>query len=219
MIDPTTLSSKGTRGRWVRQVIVGAALAAAGSWSSSAHASRAYAYVLSSGFGFGGGCPSCHNNQVGGIGTVTRPFGITLMDLGLKAADVSTLYEALTLLEPSNRDSDGDTISDFDELAPDGDPNDPAVSPEGATPIPTMPTPVEPQPTPTAPSGSTSAPAGSTTAPSGSTTAPSAPSAPPADTKDDGGCAMGTMKSGTSGGTALVVLGLAAWVRRRRAAR
>ena len=210
------LSSSGPRARWSGSLVRAATFSAVGIvaslWPASAQASRAYAYVLSSGFGFGGGCPSCHNNQVGGLGTVTQPFGVTMMELGLKAADVSTLYEALTLLEPSNRDSDGDTISDFDELGPEGDPNDPTVSPEGAAPIPTTPAPVEPQPSTTA------APPASSTATPTPTSAPipSNPSAPPSNTKSDGGCALLKGQPGANGwGSLLVFVGLAYAVRRR----
>ncbi len=169
-------------------LLVGATASVA-SWTSPAHASRAYAYVLTSEFGFGGGCPSCHNNLAGGFGTATQPFGVTMMSLGLVGNDVTTLYDALTVLQTSNLDSDGDTIADFDELSPDGDPNDPAVFPADAVPVPTTP-PVPPPPATVNPQPTSTAPA--PTAPAPTTPAPTTPTPSPApsSSSDDGGCSV-----------------------------
>lgn len=180
-------------------------------WSTEAHASRAYAYVLSSAFDFSGGCPTCHTNQAGGLGTVTKEFGISMMGLGLKGNDTASLYEALTMLETSGIDSDGDTFADYDELSPDGDPNDPAKFPADATPLPPAPNPPATTPTATPPTATPPA----TTPPA---TPPPAPAPAPSASKDDGGCNI-TATAGTSGkpnASAWFALGLFGLVLARR---
>lgn len=180
--------------RWVASA--GALFAAVNSWSATGYASPAYAYVLLSAFDFGG-CPSCHTNQAGGLGTVTKPFGISMMGLGLKANDTTSLYEALTELETSGIDSDGDTYADFDELSPDGDPNDPAKFPADATPLPSTPaTPPPATPPPATPPAPAPAPA-------------------PSASKDDGGCSV-TSASSNPSHTTWLALGLFGLVLARR---
>ncbi len=69
-------------------------------------------------------CTLCHRNDVGGIGTVVTPFGRTLMNrLGVAAANVGSLKAALAADKAQNLDSDGDGISDIDELQAGMDPN------------------------------------------------------------------------------------------------
>lgn len=184
----------------------GALFAAVNSWSAEGYASPAYAYVLATYFDFNGGCPSCHTNQAGGLGTVTKAFGISMMGLGLKADDATSLYEALTELETSGIDSDGDTYSDFDELSADGDPNDPAKFPADATPLPPAPPPATT--TPATPPPATTTPA---TPPPAT---PPAPAPAPAPSKDDGGCSV--TSAGNPSHTSWLVLGLFGLVLARR---
>lgn len=215
--DETTSIPRSSRSFRVA-ALTGLVLASATSWSSPAAASIAYAYMLATTFEFGGGCQACHTNDAGGLGTVTKPFGKTLMKLGLKANDTDSLEASVILLSTSDEDSDGDTISDFDELSPDGDPNDPAVFPEGATPVPATP----PAPT-TEPTATTSQPPATTTPP-GSTQVPAPAPAPTPDGKQSGGCSVAmldgaALTNGSRPTAALFgLLGLA-WVARRRRAR
>lgn len=218
----------------LRLAVAAGAAVAAMSFTAPARASIAYAYMLATAFDFGKGCQACHTDDAGGLGTVTKPFGKTLMKYGLRANDTSSLEEAVTQLSLSDDDSDGDTIADFDELAPDGDPNDPAVFPAGATPI--APTPSGTAPTPpvatsTTPPSTTPPSATPTTttppatdppatAPSPPTTPsnpPPSPTASPAATTDGGGCGVaGSNVSGSSSAGVLALLALVCLARRRR---
>jgi hypothetical protein len=68
-------------------------------------------------------CALCHENGVTGIGTVHTPFGESMVAAGLKANDVTSLGDALTMLSDDKTDSDGDGVSDVDELEQNMDPN------------------------------------------------------------------------------------------------
>jgi len=69
-------------------------------------------------------CTLCHRNDLGGIGTVTRPFGRTMMtQFGLMGANVAALRSALAGSDAAKLDSDGDGASDIDELRKGTDPN------------------------------------------------------------------------------------------------
>ena len=69
-------------------------------------------------------CTLCHRNDAGGFGTVTRPFGRTMMtQFGLTAANVAALRSALAGSDAAKLDSDGDGSSDIDELREGTDPN------------------------------------------------------------------------------------------------
>jgi hypothetical protein len=70
-------------------------------------------------------CILCHTSDVGGAGTATKPFARTLEQFGLGAAlDPGLLASALDQVQTCKTDSDGDGISDVDEITNDGDPND-----------------------------------------------------------------------------------------------
>lgn len=69
-------------------------------------------------------CTLCHRTEVGGFGTVTRPFGRTMMtQFGLMGANVAALRSALSGSEAAKLDSDGDGAADIDELRAGTDPN------------------------------------------------------------------------------------------------
>ena len=58
-------------------------------------------------------CTVCHVSNAGGFGTVTVPFGLAMMDLGLQAGDTASLDAALDALEAAGTDpNDGADDSD-----------------------------------------------------------------------------------------------------------
>lgn len=81
------------------------------------------------------GCQLCHRDDVGGLKTVTTPFGRSMMASGATAVSVPALLGALRALEANGTDSDGDGVSDVAELRagmdanvgqrPDGTPSEP----------------------------------------------------------------------------------------------
>lgn len=133
-------------------------------WADLAFASPSYGYYLIAAFRFRPGCTGCHSSATGGAGTVTQPFGLTLIELGLTGGDnYQLLVDTLNALGES--DSDGDGASDRIEVIDGGDPNDPNVVPEGFVPPdepepgtePTTPEPTT-MPQPSAPSSTTEPP-------------------------------------------------------------
>jgi Bacterial TSP3 repeat len=70
-------------------------------------------------------CILCHTSDSGGAGTATKPFARTLEQFGLGAAlDPGLLASALDQVVTCQTDSDGDGISDVDEIKNGTDPND-----------------------------------------------------------------------------------------------
>ncbi len=138
-----------------------------------ADASPSYGYFLIQYYQFRPGCTGCHTSATGGEGTVMQPFGLTMVSLGLTGGeDVQLLVDTLNAL--GQADSDGDGAIDAEEIMGQGDPNDPAVQPEGF---------VGSEATAPAPMGSTSTdasdmvPAGGASA--GLASSDPAPTAPP----------------------------------------
>jgi hypothetical protein len=79
-------------------------------------------------------CSLCHVKNNTGVGTARTPFALSMRDYGLSADDRASLSIALTGLAQDNVDSDGDGVSDTNELKAGTDPNSDAnVSLKGQT--------------------------------------------------------------------------------------
>lgn len=68
-------------------------------------------------------CTLCHETESGGFGTVTTPFGKSMMARGLVAQNLASLDTALDALSAEHTDSDHDGVPDIDELKAQTDPN------------------------------------------------------------------------------------------------
>jgi len=68
-------------------------------------------------------CSLCHAGGVTGFGTVTTPFGAAMRARGLVARDTNSLASALDKMAAEGVDSNGDGVTDIDELKAGTDPN------------------------------------------------------------------------------------------------
>ena len=68
-------------------------------------------------------CLLCHNNPAGGLGTATTAFGTYLRSRGAKAYDTSSLDNALAADRGEMHDSDGNGVTDYDDMVLGHDPN------------------------------------------------------------------------------------------------
>lgn len=68
-------------------------------------------------------CTICHATNVGGTGTVVKPFGKYLVSRGLAPFDEGSLAGALAAAAGEHHDTDGDGILDVDALKQGLDPN------------------------------------------------------------------------------------------------
>jgi hypothetical protein len=69
-------------------------------------------------------CTVCHQDENGGEGTATKPFGVTMIRFGVSKGNVPTLRAALQQIQAEGSDSDSDGVPDVEELRSGGDPND-----------------------------------------------------------------------------------------------
>ncbi|AKT36110.1 thrombospondin type 3 repeat-containing protein [Chondromyces crocatus] len=67
-------------------------------------------------------CSICHQGSAT-AGTVTTPFGESMLSRGLVPYDEDSLVLALQALEGAGKDSDGDGVPDIEELRQGTDPN------------------------------------------------------------------------------------------------
>jgi hypothetical protein len=98
--------------------------------SGSVHASKTYPGRMQSELGLAEepACTVCHATDDGGKNTVTKPFGRSLMELGLKAVQPAALGPLLEKSRELGIDSDGDGVGDLEELEEGTDPNVPEVT-------------------------------------------------------------------------------------------
>jgi hypothetical protein len=71
-------------------------------------------------------CTLCHRDNLGGVGTVEKPFGLTAMSLGLNGKNGTDVLPGILdemAADPVTYDSDGDGVGDIDELQNGTDPN------------------------------------------------------------------------------------------------
>lgn len=85
-------------------------------------------------------CTVCHASDVGGVGTITTPFGRALLRAGALQSNLPSLDAALDDLDAMGTDSDQDGVSDLDELRQNLSPNEGEARP-GAEPLEQIPLP------------------------------------------------------------------------------
>jgi hypothetical protein len=73
-------------------------------------------------------CALCHTSGSTGPGTARTPFALAAKARGLIPNDQASLDHALAQMKADDVDSDGDGVSDIDELALGTDPNTPAAT-------------------------------------------------------------------------------------------
>lgn len=98
-------------------------------------------------------CSTCHQNGQTGLGTVTTPFGVSLRAAGAKAQDENALMAALDTIAANNTDSDGDGVSDMEELVAGTNPNGTSGGASAAAPDPAFGCAASVAPQPASPTG------------------------------------------------------------------
>jgi hypothetical protein len=101
-----------------------------------ARASMIYPPIIASHLGVScqPACTICHRDLNGGLGTVTRKFGMNLQAyFGLTYGNPAALISALDKADAMHLDSDGDGDTDIDALRACRDPNQPFGGDGGAT--------------------------------------------------------------------------------------
>ena len=75
-------------------------------------------------------CTLCHATAIGGFGTATTPFGVTVhATYGAQSENEPSLIAALDKMADAGVDSDGDGVGDIAELKAGTDPNTSSTSP------------------------------------------------------------------------------------------
>jgi hypothetical protein len=69
------------------------------------------------------GCRVCHQDDMGGLKTATKPVGRALISAGTAGGNVPSFLAALETLDAEHVDSDRDGSPDLDELRAGTDPN------------------------------------------------------------------------------------------------
>ncbi len=73
-------------------------------------------------------CTICHRDNLGGMGTVVKPFGVSMKTVGhLGPANPNQIKSATDKLLQAGTDSDGDGTPDIKELEQGDDPNEKGV--------------------------------------------------------------------------------------------
>jgi hypothetical protein len=116
-----------------RIAVVSVGLLGGALWSASAQASLEFPSAVSEALGMPcpPNCTTCHATEAGGLFTVVKPFGIALKGgapasmIVITPKSVESLRAALDKMRTANPpiDSDGDGVSDIDELSAGNDPN------------------------------------------------------------------------------------------------
>lgn len=95
--------------------------------AAPAMASGSYSAVIESHLGLASSIPEscalCHTNGQTGVGTVNTPFGKSAKAKGLVAGNDAKLKQVLDAMAADRTDSDGDGVSDTDELKARTNPN------------------------------------------------------------------------------------------------
>jgi|SRR6185437_2411593 len=68
-------------------------------------------------------CTICHETDLGGTGTATKPFAVAMKAVGLSGLDSSTVDPSLDALQAMGTDSDCNGIPDIQQLEDGQDPN------------------------------------------------------------------------------------------------
>lgn len=103
-------------------VVIACVTRAASAFASPAYPSGVTAHL---GLSYTPACTICHTNDTGGIGTVTRPFGISMRAHGLVSESEPSLFAALDSMAADHTDSVCDGTPDIDDLKAGRDPNVP----------------------------------------------------------------------------------------------
>ncbi len=108
-----------------RAIIASVALLAGLLVSNAAHATPGVPDAIQQYLGTPGPppCSICHVDGVTQAGTVNTPFGIAMRQRGLVPYDVNSLHAALDQMAADRVDSNGNGVTDIDELKAGKDPN------------------------------------------------------------------------------------------------
>jgi len=92
---------------------------------------RQHTYLppISAGLDYSPPCSVCHVANNTGVATADTPFAVSLRARGLLGDDRNSIDSALSQLDQEQVDSDGDGVSDVNELFANTDPNSAANAP------------------------------------------------------------------------------------------